>query len=721
VADEDTIADVLLAWEEAREQGRPLTAEELCRDCPELVVVVRERIRLLEKTAWMSGTAPAPQPPRTLAERYVLEQLLGSGGFSQVWRAYDLQLHRHVAVKVPLPSRTRTSNQIEEVLVEARQIARLKHVNIITLHDVVKEGAGYFLVTDLIEGETLADRLRRGPMPPAEAVKVLAEVARAIDYAHGQGVVHRDLKPANILLDKSGRPHVGDFGLARPATELADGSDQRGTLAYSSPEQLEGQPLDGRSDIWSLGVILYEMLTGRPPFADDNPVRLKQAILAGKVPDAPGVPAALMGVCRRCLTANAADRIQTGNKLATAVESATIKTSSRRWLVISSCLFSALLLVLMWMFWPKTNADENNTPIAVKPDDPVTPTTPTPIPPPRDDSARVLRGHVGAVRSVALSWDGTLIGSGGDDGKLRLWPTEGEPLTLDHDSAVTAVRIGRRGHTALTGTASGTVTIWGLPLRTDEERVASELWRLSPPLVGPRIPIETLPLPTPTAPWKVRTFPAQVGGIKSVAMSPNRRFVAWAGAEKLEVWAVGGTQPLTIARTPGEAIHHFDFWGDGELYMAFGFAAERRVTVRTCLLSEVNDRWTASVTSPGKNLELFTDVQGFTTSADRATVLVTQSHAVRVFTKTAKAGELALAGSYESPKLVLNASLKVREDRAVTVGRDHTLRFWLLSNQSEVATLHGHAKPITALAADGKGEVVATASEDGTVRVWKTP
>ncbi|MBY0460027.1 MAG: protein kinase, partial [Gemmataceae bacterium] len=167
MTDDDKIADLLLSWEEARERGESITAEELCRECPELLDAVRDRIRLLGNAGWMmKPSTVAPDKPRTLAERYSLEALIGSGGYAQVWRAYDLQLHRHVAVKVPKPSRTLTASQIEDVLTEARQIARLKHVGIVTVHDVVKEGAGYFIVTDLIDGETLAERLKRGPMPP---------------------------------------------------------------------------------------------------------------------------------------------------------------------------------------------------------------------------------------------------------------------------------------------------------------------------------------------------------------------------------------------------------------------------------------------------------------------------------------------------------------------------------------------------------------------------
>ncbi|MBY0460034.1 MAG: serine/threonine protein kinase, partial [Gemmataceae bacterium] len=384
-------------WEEARERGESITAEELCRECPELLDAVRERIRLLGNAGWMmKPSAVPPDKPRTLAERYSLETLIGSGGYAQVWRAYDLQLHRHVAVKVPRPSRTLTVSQIEEVLTEARQIARLRHVNIITVHDVVKEGAGYFIVTDLIDGETLAERLKRGPMPPDEAAKLLAEVARVIDYAHGQGVIHRDLKPANVFLDKAGRPHVGDFGLARSREDLMDGSDQRGTLAYSSPEQLEGKPLDGRSDIWSLGVILFEMFTGRQPFADDNPARLRQTILSGVTPALPGVPEPLSAVCLRCLAQKPEDRFARGNDLAVALEAAFQPRKSRRWLLAVGILAITVIGVAAWASWPKPEPEHGGRPQAA-------PQSGTPEPkqaavdlPARDDAFRVFRGHDGA-------------------------------------------------------------------------------------------------------------------------------------------------------------------------------------------------------------------------------------------------------------------------------------------------------------------------------------
>ncbi len=721
MTDDDEVADMLVTWEEARERGEPITAEELCRDCPELIEAVRERVRLLENAGWLDESpSTPPHKPRTLAERYSLEKLIGSGGYAQVWRAYDLQLHRHVAVKVPKPSRTMTASQVEEVLTEARQIARLKHVNIIAVHDVVKEGAGYFLVTDLIDGETLAGRLKRGPVSSAEAVRLLAEIARVIDYAHGQGVIHRDLKPANIFLDGTGRPHVGDFGLARSTQELLDGSDRRGTLAYSSPEQLDGQPLDARSDIWSLGVILYEMLAGRQPFADDNPVRLRQAILTATVPAAAGVPPALLAVCRGCLARRPEERFARGHDLASALEAALRQRQRRRWPIAAGLLVMAVAAVLSWLLWPKHQPVTDETPpVTIKPIDPARP-PPTEAVPPRDDALRVLRGHAGAVRAVAISSTGDVVVSGGEDGTVRLWPTAGEATVLAHDAAVTAVRIGQRGHALLTGTANGTVTLWGLPPRTDAERVAAGLRSLTPPVPGPW-PLLAGLAPLPDAPWKARTFPAQVGGIKAVAVSPDGRFVAWAGSEKLEVWEVGGEQPLTVARTPGEAIHHFAFMDDGFLVTAYGFGAEKKMTTRSWVAVKVNDRWVAQPRPAGKNLELFTDVRGFATSPDRGVVLVTQAGAVRVFVQDAKAAGLLLTGSFESPQTELKSSLILAGRHAATVAQDRTIRVWTLKNQAEVATLHGHAMAITAVAATENGEVFATASEDGTVRLWKRP
>jgi WD40 repeat protein len=177
---------------------------------------------------------------------------------------------------------------------------------------------------------------------------------------------------------------------------------------------------------------------------------------------------------------------------------------------------------------------------------------------------------------------------------------------------------------------------------------------------------------------------------------------------------------LTSARTPGETIHHFAFLNDGFLLAAFGFGTEKKLTTRTWVMVKINDRWVAQARPAGKNLELFTDVRGFTTSPERNIVLVTQTGAVRVFLQDAKAAGLLLAGSFESPQVELEESVLLPGQRAATVAQDRTIRVWSLANQTELATLHGHAKAVTAIVASQSVNLIATASEDGAVRLWKS-
>lgn len=318
--------------EDARAAGSDLPVEELCRDRPDLIEIVRAKIAALHASDWMQPDRLAATGSRVLAGRYRLEHLVGQGGYGQVWRAFDQELHRPVAVKVPQATRRLGERQIDQLLTEARKVARLRHPGIVAVHDVQKEGAAYFLVSDYIEGEDLAERLRRGPLPVAGAVRIAVQVAHVLAYAHNQGVVHRDIKPSNVLLGQDGSVHVCDFGIAVTQAELASGGDRRATLAYASPEQLGGA-VDHRTDIWSLGVMLCEMLTGRRPFDADDPVRLQRQILAAEPPAMPGVPEPVAVVCPRCLAKKPEERFASGNDVATALEAAR-GSRPRRWPVL---------------------------------------------------------------------------------------------------------------------------------------------------------------------------------------------------------------------------------------------------------------------------------------------------------------------------------------------------------------------------------------------------
>ncbi|HXI20624.1 MAG TPA: serine/threonine-protein kinase, partial [Gemmatimonadales bacterium] len=278
--------------------------------------------------------SPAPDDPilRELQEavrgRYTLERELGRGGMGAVFLARDLRLDRPVAIKVLPPELAVRPELRERFLRETRTAASFSHPNIVPVHSVEETPALLFFVMGFVEGETLTARVRRqGPLPVPEAVRLLQEVAWALSYAHGRGVVHRDIKPDNILLERStGRALVMDFGIARPlaASGLTQVGETVGTPHYMSPEQAAGDAVDGRSDLYSLGIVGYYALTGRLPFDADT----AQAVMVMQIsqpappvsrfrPDLPGPFAAAID---RCLLKEPTQRFQTGEELVEAIE-----------------------------------------------------------------------------------------------------------------------------------------------------------------------------------------------------------------------------------------------------------------------------------------------------------------------------------------------------------------------------------------------------------------
>jgi hypothetical protein len=312
---------------------------------------------------------------------------LGAGGMGEVYRARDGRLDRDVAIKVLPPLFASDPDRRARFEREAKAVAALSHPNILAIHDVGSEGPTTYAVTELLDGETLRERLKRADALPArKALEIAAQIARGLAAAHAKGIVHRDLKPENVFLLKDGHVKILDFGLARQtalsqgsgATETVAASDPgvvMGTVGYMAPEQVRGQPLDARADLFALGAVIYEMLTGRRAFQRDTAAETMTAILKEDPPDLTSaradLPPALDRIVRHCLEKSPTERFESARDVAFALESlsgssagsgaaAAIpapRASRRGWLVVAGITAGAAIgLLAGWRVFARADA-----------------------------------------------------------------------------------------------------------------------------------------------------------------------------------------------------------------------------------------------------------------------------------------------------------------------------------------------------------------------------
>ena len=265
-----------------------------------------------------------PERP-VLNDRYEIQSRIGRGGMADVFLAHDRLLDRRVAVKVLFPEYATDPSFVERFRREAQAAANLNHPNIVGVYDWGRQGSTYFIVMEHVDGKSLADIIRaRGRLSPMQASEVATEVAGALGFAHANGMIHRDIKPANILVATNGSVKVADFGIARAfntATQesLTQAGAVMGTATYFSPEQAQGLALDPSSDLYAVGIVMYEMVSGRPPFTGDNPV----TIAYRQVHEAPAplrhvqpdVPAGYEAIVGHLLAKNPAQRYRSAEDL----------------------------------------------------------------------------------------------------------------------------------------------------------------------------------------------------------------------------------------------------------------------------------------------------------------------------------------------------------------------------------------------------------------------
>jgi predicted Ser/Thr protein kinase len=258
-----------------------------------------------------------------ISERYELGELVGTGGMSSVYRAHDRLLERDVALKVLHEQFTSDGDYVERFRREARSVAQLSHPNIVTVIDRGEQSGRQFIVFEYIDGENLKGHLeRKGPLSEREAIGLIVQVARALGFAHEHGIVHRDVKPQNVLLNGDGQAKVTDFGIAR-SQDVHGGLTQTGTVMgtsdYISPEQARGAQVDAQSDIYSLGAVLYELLTGEVPFPGDNFVAVALRHINEPAPSVrvrrPDVSPRLDAAVRRAMAKDARERFGSMDEL----------------------------------------------------------------------------------------------------------------------------------------------------------------------------------------------------------------------------------------------------------------------------------------------------------------------------------------------------------------------------------------------------------------------
>ena len=672
--EEDKLASLLLQWEEAWDLGDEISAEDLCIESPELTALLEQQISVLKKMAWMKSRATdeeGGEPDhdllvgKTLVDRYRIESILGEGGSGRVYRGFDTELERSVAIKVS--KLDRRFEQTDKLLEEARRIAKLRHPGIVPVFDVGRHDGMLFIVAELIDGPSLSGWFVSGKSIPVDAAKLIASVADALHFAHTQGFVHRDIKPDNILIDERGNPRISDFGTAVSIGD--DHAIQSGTLPFMAPEQLANECAspDIRTDVHALGVVLYELLTGELPYKARNPAALREQILTQKPAPLcsinPVIPKRLQNVCLRCLSKDPAERYATAKELGDDIRQS---LDSPRWslIVIVSLMFVLLISLIAAVVinkpWQASETVGQVLQISTK------------------------GTH---ANSIAYSPDGQFLASAGMDCLVHIWNshTGKEVQSLKgHRNWIRDLAFSPDGQFLFT--ASGGTQVDGQPKPGDDHTI--RVWSVS-------------------SGKEIECFEGHVEPVINIAISTDGKQIASGSTDStVRVWNVES----------GEESSRFDFDHGFPSAMAFYpdsrnlFVAGSDGMVR--FYDFLNGREVAQIEAHKGRIWAVAIAPN-----NRLFVTGGADGTAKLWTDRTK----SVRSICPHDDAVTTVAFSPASTRFLTGSEDGTVRLWDTASGKELHRFTGHLGGIWSVTFSPDGVFAASASNDATIRFWRLP
>ena len=689
---------------------------------------------------------------------YRLIEPAGAGGMAEVWRAYDARLERYVAIKF-LSSRHATDpTYLDRFLHEARAVSRLDHANVLTVLDYGEQGGWTYMVSPFVGGGTLAARLHRGPWTIPETVAVLEQLAAALDHAHAAGIIHRDVKPSNVLFNEHGRLVLSDFGVARMVegtTALSQAGLIIGTPMYMSPEQADGEKAGPASDLYSLGVVAYQMLTGRPPFMADTPLALLRAHIDRPLQPPrtlnPRLSETVEAALFKVMAKGPADRYASAADFVRALQ-AEAPTGAATQATITGPGYPSYRSDVARPNGQHTGSGQFAGGVRDYPSgqfrapSPLTPPpyTPGPHTPPPTVPPPPQRGLGGATtrtaapvkktrRQAIVALGGLVVAAVG--GGVGVWAMSQRGDTpAPAASAVSSATyptprptmtplppLPLLGASEPTPAAAPTSTVAAQPTEAPAVAAAPAAPTVAPnpPTAVPTTELTAAPTEavavanapaTPAAPsadqTAMRVLAAHTGGVTSVAYSPGGQVLASGSFDQtVRLWSVADGAPIGTLSGHTNVVVCVAFSPDGQV-LASGSVDQ---SVRL---------WNVADGTPIRVMSGHTDtIIGLTFSPDGQLLVSGSSDKTVQIWRVADGAPVRTLNGHAAD--VYDVTFSPDGQLIASASWDGTIRVWRVSDGKSVRTLFGHDGPITGVAFSPDGRLLASSSADNTLRLWR--